>query len=250
MSELTGNGFLAGASASAINEIVQKKLAEQFEGEPDKHQWASAIIGGIVSQLVADNAQTGASTAASGTKNNDLDQELSTARGHLPKTESQVMDGAEQNTSDKCEITFDELLDKFIGDTKISAGDESLKKLLSKEYPDYIRIESYPGSNNAFRIYYKSGGKMVSSVLRKVPLTSGGDLLIKVSNDYIDKKDVNWEKIGKFIIDTSVGEYSGKFISGASGIVVGVIVGGIIDTSLEKMWERISVFNNGGVPLD
>ena len=48
MSELTGNGFLAGASASAVNEMVQKKLSEQFEGETDKHQWASAIIGGIV----------------------------------------------------------------------------------------------------------------------------------------------------------------------------------------------------------
>ena len=72
MSELTGNGFLAGASASAINEMVQKKLSEQFEGEPDKHQWASAIIGGVVSQLVAGKAQAGASTAASGTKNNRL----------------------------------------------------------------------------------------------------------------------------------------------------------------------------------
>ena len=72
MSELTGNGFLAGASASAINEMVQKKLSDQFAGEPDKHQWASAIIGGIVSQLVAGNAQIGASTAASGTKNNEL----------------------------------------------------------------------------------------------------------------------------------------------------------------------------------
>ena len=72
MSELTGNGFLAGASASAINEMVQKKLSEQFEGEPDKHQWASAIIGSIVSQLTSGNAQAGASTAASGTKNNEL----------------------------------------------------------------------------------------------------------------------------------------------------------------------------------
>ena len=72
MSELTGNGFLAGASASAINEMVQQKLAEQFKDEPDKHQWASAIIGGVVSQLVAGNAQAGASTAASGTKNNEL----------------------------------------------------------------------------------------------------------------------------------------------------------------------------------
>lgn len=48
MSELTGNGFLAGASASAINEMVQKKLSDQFEGEPDKHQCSSTIIGSIV----------------------------------------------------------------------------------------------------------------------------------------------------------------------------------------------------------
>ena len=78
MSELTGNGFLAGASASAINEMVQKKLSDQFAGEPDKHQWASAIIGGGVSQLASGNAQAGASTAASGTKNNaqGLDEEM------------------------------------------------------------------------------------------------------------------------------------------------------------------------------
>lgn len=48
MSELTGNGFLAWANASAVNEMVQKKLSDQFAGELDKHQWASAIIGGIV----------------------------------------------------------------------------------------------------------------------------------------------------------------------------------------------------------
>ncbi len=75
MSELTGNGFLAGASASTVNKKVQKKLSEQFDGEPDKHQWASAIIGGVVSQLVAGKAQAGASTAASGTKNNILSPE-------------------------------------------------------------------------------------------------------------------------------------------------------------------------------
>ena len=72
MSELTGNGFLAGANASAVNEMVQKKLSDQFAGELDKHQWASAIIGGVVSQLAAGKAQAGASTAASGTKNNRL----------------------------------------------------------------------------------------------------------------------------------------------------------------------------------
>ena len=82
MSELTGNGFLTGASASAVNEMVQKKLSEQFEGEPDKHQWASAIIGGIVSQIVAGNVQAGASTAASGTKNNAQGLDEETARNY------------------------------------------------------------------------------------------------------------------------------------------------------------------------
>ena len=75
MSELTGNGFLAGASASAVNEIVQKKLSDQFAGEPDKHRWASALIGGVVAQVVAADAQVGASTASSGTKNNYLTHE-------------------------------------------------------------------------------------------------------------------------------------------------------------------------------
>ena len=39
---------------------------------PAMHQWASALIGGVVSQVVADNAQAGAGTASSGTKNNYL----------------------------------------------------------------------------------------------------------------------------------------------------------------------------------
>ena len=75
MSELTGSGFLAGASGAMVNEMIQDKLSDMFKDDPAMHQWASALIGGVVSEIVTGNAQAGASTAASGTKNNILSHE-------------------------------------------------------------------------------------------------------------------------------------------------------------------------------
>ena len=75
MSELSDSGFLAGASGAMINEMIQDKLSDMFKDDPAMHQWASALIGGVVSQVVADNAQAGAGTASSGTKNNYLTHE-------------------------------------------------------------------------------------------------------------------------------------------------------------------------------
>lgn len=75
MAELGGSDFMAGASGAMVNEMVQKKLAEAFKDDPAMHQWASTLIGGVVSEIVSGNAQAGASTAASGTKNNILSHE-------------------------------------------------------------------------------------------------------------------------------------------------------------------------------
>lgn len=75
MSELTNSGFLAGASGAMINEMIQDKLSDMFKDNPAMHQWASALIGGVVAQVVAADAQVGASTASSGTKNNFLTHE-------------------------------------------------------------------------------------------------------------------------------------------------------------------------------
>ena len=75
MSELTKSGFLAGASGAMINEMIQDKLSDMFKDNPAMHQWASALIGGVVSQVVADNAQMGAANASSATKNNYLTHE-------------------------------------------------------------------------------------------------------------------------------------------------------------------------------
>lgn len=41
MSELTGSGFLAGASGAMVNEMIQDKLSNIFKDDPAMHQWAS-----------------------------------------------------------------------------------------------------------------------------------------------------------------------------------------------------------------
>ena len=75
MSELTNSGFLAGASGAMINEMIQDKLSDMFKDNPAMRQWASALIGGVVAQVLVDDAQVGAATASSGTKNNYLTHE-------------------------------------------------------------------------------------------------------------------------------------------------------------------------------
>jgi len=81
MGELTGSGFLAGASGAAVNKLMSDELKKIAGDDPALHQWLSAALGAVVSDVVAGNAQAGSSTAASGTKNNDqLDAELAAQR--------------------------------------------------------------------------------------------------------------------------------------------------------------------------
>lgn len=87
MSELTGNGFLAGASGAAVNEFIQKQLSDVFKDNPDMHQWASAIVGAAVSGAVSGNAQAGASSAVSGTKNNILWEHIPEFRKSLEEVD-------------------------------------------------------------------------------------------------------------------------------------------------------------------
>ena len=251
MSELTGSGFLSGASGAAVNEFIQKQLSDAFKDNPDMHQWASALVGAVVSDVVTGNAQAGASSAASGTKNNDLDQELATGLGHLPKTETEVTDGKEQNLNNPYELTFDDFITAVFGNAITNTENKVFETMLSKEFPDYVKIESYPGSNSAFKVYYKSGGKMVSSVLKEVPLGSGGSLLIKLSTAYENGDNVDWSKeLTKFGVSEYAGASAAGMIAGPAGFVVGVVVGGLVETSTDKLWSRIEKFKNGGVPLD
>ena len=75
MSELGNGDFISGASGAAVNEMVQKKLADAFKDDPAMHQWASAFIGGIVSEITVGDMISGASSASKGTKYNWLNHE-------------------------------------------------------------------------------------------------------------------------------------------------------------------------------
>lgn len=73
MAELTNGDFLAGASAAAVNKMVSDKIAEAANGNPAMAQWLSAAVGAVVSEVAGGNAQSGASIAASGMKNNKFE---------------------------------------------------------------------------------------------------------------------------------------------------------------------------------
>lgn len=69
MSDLGGSGFTSGAVGAGVSQAVQGELAKITD--PGLRLIASSIVGATASKIVGGNAQTGASTAVSGTKNND-----------------------------------------------------------------------------------------------------------------------------------------------------------------------------------
>ena len=66
MAELTNGDFLAGASAAAVNKLVVEEINKIADGDPAMAQWLSAALGAVIT-----GDKSGASIAASGTKNND-----------------------------------------------------------------------------------------------------------------------------------------------------------------------------------
>ena len=81
MGQLSNKDFLGGATAAGINEMLIKQIEKASHGDPALMQWMSAAVGGITGELVSKNPQLGAGVASSGTKNNDLDEELAASNG-------------------------------------------------------------------------------------------------------------------------------------------------------------------------
>jgi len=73
MSKLGGNSFASGAAGAGINQLVMSELGNIKD--PAVLQWASAVVGAAAAKVVGGDTQSGASVAASATKNNELDAE-------------------------------------------------------------------------------------------------------------------------------------------------------------------------------
>ncbi|WP_373657526.1 hypothetical protein [Sporomusa acidovorans] len=70
MAQMGGGDALSGGVGAGVNEAMQKELSKITD--PALRQWASYVVGSAAAKLAGGTPQTGGSTAASGTKNNDL----------------------------------------------------------------------------------------------------------------------------------------------------------------------------------
>lgn len=70
MAKLGGGNFASGAAGAGFNQLLMNELKNIKD--PAAMQWASAIVGAIASKIIGGNTMTGASVAASETKNNWL----------------------------------------------------------------------------------------------------------------------------------------------------------------------------------
>ena len=92
MGKLAGADMLTGISAAAINKMLIEEIRKAAQDDPAAMQWISAVLGTIVDKAVGGSGKVGGAIASSATKNNDLDQELAIEFGHIPKTETEVME--------------------------------------------------------------------------------------------------------------------------------------------------------------
>lgn len=80
---------------------MSDELKKIVGDDPALHQWLSAALGAVASDVVAGNAKAGSSTAASGTKNNDeLEAELAAQGG---KTSQEVIAAQDREYIDALE---------------------------------------------------------------------------------------------------------------------------------------------------
>nr|OZC14107.1 hypothetical protein SPSIL_50350 [Sporomusa silvacetica DSM 10669] len=70
MAKLGGGNFASGAAGAGFNQLLMNELKNIKD--PAAMQWASAIVGAIAAKIIGGNTMTGASVAASETKNNWL----------------------------------------------------------------------------------------------------------------------------------------------------------------------------------
>ena len=198
MGELTGSGFLAGASGAAVNKLMSDELKKIAGDDPALHQWLSAALGAVVSDVVAGNAQAGSSTAASGTKNNDYYEEWLTQQGVDP---SKVQVDKVENP----EAVLESGNLSLTGSVVMAITGEGLADLTS-QMADTIKIDTSsisPSMNIAYNTGVSNNSKVILQNVSKVAdkaITIGSG----VYSVYVDSTKYNGLALGGAIaIDLS-----------------------------------------------
>ena len=227
MADLGGSNSLAGAVGAGLNEAVQGQLKKTFKNKPDLHQWASAIIGATAAKVVGGNAQTGASTAASGTKNNQLNiyeieefkKELITALANdasaeaiqdiirryreLAYEERKPLDAIKNKFGETRE--FNEEFKEFLKDQFGFYWDEAFSTIKSykKDATEDDVWENFYGhvKTNIEAIVWRANQNKQDLIAESGPVK--GDTLLSLGKAV----SINWDKNG---IATSVNDEDGK----------------------------------------
>ena len=176
MSQITGAGFASGAIGAGVNEAIIGEIKKIKD--PGTAQIVSAIVGAAATKAVGGNAGSGASAAASGTKNN-LYEEVPAIREQLrpllePKTYQTLKDFeyqvlfAEENGK-KIAVAIDNrgrvwdldvLEDTTTGLEKFKFHDETLNAqpatFVIFKYNDYA-LREYPLDKTDEKITFRKG---------------------------------------------------------------------------------------------
>ncbi len=149
MGELSGGSFLAGATAAGINKLLTDQLHKAAGGDPALHQWLSAGLGAVIGQ-VAGSAQTGASTAASGTKHNNYDEEKAAQNN---ESAQEIIVAA---------IPIEQLDAELVKKLENAGNDETLLRIIFEENLIHVPADLAP---NEFVMYFVNVGAVIGGTI-------------------------------------------------------------------------------------
>ena len=184
MAQLGGGSFASGAAGAGLNQLIMNELAKIKD--PAVMQWASAIAGAAAAKAVGGDAQTGASTAASETKNNFL--------YHEQYAEYQQQKKDLKDKLDSGSITKEEY-DKAVQDVEKYWSDkdkEQTKQWLAEHHIDAVLIDDESGRIALEKQQYQQMIIELSNSKSDEETAAIKAKWHKVSDEQIDK----WSKMG------------------------------------------------------
>ena len=184
MSKLGGGTFGTGAMSAGVNQLVMNELKNIKD--PALMQWASAIVGAAAAKIVNGNAQTGASIAASETKNNYLSHE------QYRQYQSQLKDLKEKLENGS--ITQEEYNAAVNGVVSYWAEKdiEQNKQWLAEHHIDAVLIDDESGRIALEKEQYQQMLSELSNSKNDEETAAIKKKWRKISDEQIDK----WSKIG------------------------------------------------------
>ncbi|WP_371366993.1 Toxin CdiA [Sporomusa rhizae] len=184
MAKLGGGNFASGAAGAGFNQLLMNELKNIKD--PAVMQWASAIVGAAAAKLVGGNAQTGASVAASETKNNFLSHEqYAKYQKQLKELKEKLEDGSISPEE------YNEAVNKVV--TNWAAKDkEQTKQWLAEHHIDAVLIEDESGRIALEKQQYQQMVIELSNSKSDEETAAIKAKWHKVSDEQIDK----WNEMG------------------------------------------------------